>query len=101
MASNNIDTTAEEPTSGVPHARSWSFPDTMESKATNGAMAEKPLVPEVGEVDPLAEELIPNQDHVHYKTLNWWHCGILMIAECISLGILSLPAALATLGLLP
>ena len=40
-------------------------------------------------------------DHVHYKTLKWWHCGILMIAECISLGILSLPHAMAVLGLLP
>lgn len=53
------------------------------------------------EIDPLAEELLQGQDHVHYKTLNWWHGGILMIAECISLGILSLPHAMARLGLVP
>ncbi|KAF5862313.1 hypothetical protein ETB97_011837 [Aspergillus alliaceus] len=38
---------------------------------------------------------------VKYKTLTWWQCGTLMIAESISLGVLSLPAAVATLGLLP
>jgi hypothetical protein len=68
----------------------------VEKKTAQAAVAEH-----VTEVDPLAEDLILSQDHVHYKTLNWWHCGILMIAECISLGILSLPAALAKLGLIP
>ena len=53
------------------------------------------------DVDPLDENLLQGQDHVHYETLNWFHCGVLMIAECISLGILSLPAAMAKLGLIP
>lgn len=38
---------------------------------------------------------------VRYRTLHWWQCGMIMIAETISLGILSLPSAVATLGLAP
>jgi hypothetical protein len=38
---------------------------------------------------------------IHYKTMSWWHVGILMIAENISLGILALPQSVAVLGLLP
>lgn len=55
---------------------------------------------------------------IHYKTCDWWHTGIrtsrlscphywpliqsaVMIAETISLGVLALPQALASLGLVP
>ncbi|PLB44159.1 putative amino acid transporter [Aspergillus steynii IBT 23096] len=38
---------------------------------------------------------------VQYRVMKWWHCGMLMIAENISLGILSLPSAVATLGIVP
>ncbi|KAB8257399.1 transmembrane amino acid transporter protein-domain-containing protein [Aspergillus pseudonomiae] len=38
---------------------------------------------------------------IKYKTLTWWQCGLLMICESVSLGVLSLPAAVATLGLVP
>ncbi|KAI9374872.1 transmembrane amino acid transporter protein-domain-containing protein [Aspergillus egyptiacus] len=38
---------------------------------------------------------------IKYRTLEWWQCGMIMIAETISLGILSLPSAMATLGLVP
>ncbi|XHG05571.1 hypothetical protein AWENTII_008789 [Aspergillus wentii] len=38
---------------------------------------------------------------VKYRTMTWWNCGMLMIAENISLGILSLPSAMATLGIVP
>ncbi|OCK83619.1 N amino acid transport system protein [Lepidopterella palustris CBS 459.81] len=38
---------------------------------------------------------------VHYRTCEWWHAGILMLAETISLGVLALPQAVATLGLFP
>ncbi|CAG8032713.1 unnamed protein product [Penicillium salamii] len=48
--------------------------------------------------DPFGEE---NQTGVKYKTMAWWQAGMIMIAETISLGILSLPKALATLGLVP
>ncbi|RDW81695.1 neutral amino acid permease [Aspergillus mulundensis] len=38
---------------------------------------------------------------VKYKTLKWWQCGLLMVAETVSLGVLSLPAAVAGLGFVP
>ncbi|KAJ5463386.1 Amino acid transportertransmembrane [Penicillium sp. IBT 31633x] len=38
---------------------------------------------------------------VKYKTLKWWQCGLLMVAETVSLGVLSLPAAVAALGIVP
>ncbi|QKX60385.1 uncharacterized protein TRUGW13939_07530 [Talaromyces rugulosus] len=38
---------------------------------------------------------------VKYKTLAWWQCGMLMISESVSLGVLSLPAAVASLGIVP
>jgi amino acid permease len=36
-----------------------------------------------------------------YKTLQWWRAGALLIAETISLGILSLPKVVATVGFVP
>ena len=45
------------------------------------------------------EGQVDNPSEVQYKTMDWWHCGLLMIAECISLGVLSLPHAMAVLGL--
>jgi hypothetical protein len=40
-------------------------------------------------------------DEIHYKTCKWWQTGMLMIAETISLGILSLPSVLSKVGLVP
>ena len=38
---------------------------------------------------------------IKYKTLSWQLCAILMIAEIVSNGMLSLPAALAVVGIVP
>ncbi|KAI6350225.1 hypothetical protein MCOR25_010575 [Pyricularia grisea] len=38
---------------------------------------------------------------INHKTLTWWQGGIVLIAETVSLGVLSLPSVLATLGLIP
>jgi hypothetical protein len=38
---------------------------------------------------------------IHYKTCKWWQTGMLMLAETISLGILSLPSVLSKVGLIP
>ncbi|KAJ5632516.1 hypothetical protein N7490_008855 [Penicillium lividum] len=38
---------------------------------------------------------------IKYRTMKWWHCGFLMLAENVSVGILSLPSAVATLGMVP
>ncbi|KIW05361.1 uncharacterized protein PV09_03877 [Verruconis gallopava] len=87
----------------VEKARTKSFPNSLETAESTGTGAvlvnthEDPKL----EVDPLSELTVSSEDHVHYQTLNWWQCGVLMIAECISLGILSLPRALAVLGLIP
>ncbi|QSL64550.1 hypothetical protein MERGE_001851 [Pneumocystis wakefieldiae] len=52
--------------------------------------------------DKLYDEKNPFQDEsngVKYRTMSWTHTGILMIAETISLGVLSLPSMYATLGI--
>ncbi|RAH67450.1 amino acid transporter [Aspergillus aculeatinus CBS 121060] len=49
------------------------------------------------EQDPFGAE----HGEVQYKTLDWWQSGFLMIAETVSLGVLSLPSTVATVGLIP
>ncbi|GLA86735.1 hypothetical protein AtubIFM56815_011005 [Aspergillus tubingensis] len=62
---------------------------------------------EVGENKDLAlqqtQDAFGNEEfaEVKYKVLKWWQCGLLMVAETVSLGVLSLPAAVAGLGLVP
>ena len=46
--------------------------------------------------DPFGDE---EGEGVKYRTLEWWQCSMIMIAETISLGILSLPSVLATIGM--
>jgi hypothetical protein len=46
--------------------------------------------------DPFGDEEFAE---IKYRTLQWWQCGMIMIAETVSLGILSLPSAVAVLGL--
>ncbi|KAL4888173.1 transmembrane amino acid transporter protein-domain-containing protein [Aspergillus ambiguus] len=52
---------------------------------------------------PYAEDVFGDEENaeVKYKVLKWWQCGCLMVAETVSLGVLSLPAAVAGLGLVP
>ncbi|RAH70336.1 uncharacterized protein BO66DRAFT_374017 [Aspergillus aculeatinus CBS 121060] len=52
---------------------------------------------------PPADDPFGNEEmaEVKFRTMKWWNCGMLMIAENISLGILSLPSAVATLGIVP
>ncbi|KAK2774530.1 hypothetical protein FQN53_003650 [Emmonsiellopsis sp. PD_33] len=50
------------------------------------------------DADPFGDE---SSSGVQYKVLTWWQCGLLMIAETMSLGILALPSAVAALGLAP
>lgn len=75
------------------------------------------------ETAPYRLDVFGDEEHaeVKYKVLKWWYaaislvdsshvvlmrslfrqCGLLMVAETVSLGILSLPAAVAGLGLAP
>jgi len=50
------------------------------------------------ESDPFGDV---EEGDVKYRTLKWWQCSMIMIAETISLGILSLPSVLATVGMVP
>ena len=44
----------------------------------------------------------PEDDHqIQYKTLSWPLVAVLMIAEIVSNGMLSLPSSLAVVGLVP
>ncbi|OJJ08139.1 hypothetical protein ASPVEDRAFT_179311 [Aspergillus versicolor CBS 583.65] len=49
-------------------------------------------------VDAFGDE---SNAEIKYKTMEWWQTGMFMIAESVSLGVLSLPATLAQLGLAP
>jgi hypothetical protein len=46
--------------------------------------------------DPFGDEA---DAEVKYRTMAWWQAAVTMIAETISLGILSLPSVLAAIGL--
>ncbi|KAI9727151.1 MAG: hypothetical protein M1828_007352 [Chrysothrix sp. TS-e1954] len=79
---------------------------TTSATATGGSINKTVITTTVREVDVEAEsapvlmgpkDVLADGD-VQFKTMSWWHVGLLMIAETISLGILSLPWALATLG---
>ncbi|EMR08504.1 hypothetical protein PNEG_03329 [Pneumocystis murina B123] len=48
-----------------------------------------------GEKNPFEDE----SNGIKYRTMTWIHTGILMTAETISLGVLSLPSMYATLGI--
>jgi len=47
--------------------------------------------------DPFGDE---EEGDVRYRTLKWWQCSVIMIAETVSLGILSLPSVLASIGMI-
>ncbi|CAG8104657.1 unnamed protein product [Penicillium olsonii] len=53
---------------------------------------------ETHDEDPFGDE---QNGEIRYRTMKWWQCGMIMIAETVSLGILSLPSAVAVLGLAP
>ncbi|CAI7655509.1 hypothetical protein PCG10_000896 [Penicillium crustosum] len=53
--------------------------------------------------NPQYQDAFGNEEgaEVKYKTMKWWQTGMFMIAESVSLGVLSLPKTLAQLGLAP
>lgn len=44
------------------------------------------------------EDIEADEHHINYQSMSWWHCGLIMLAETVSLGILSLPMAVSGLG---
>ncbi|KAJ6114957.1 hypothetical protein N7486_000735 [Penicillium sp. IBT 16267x] len=55
------------------------------------------------EKPPIVDDPFGNEEsgEVKYRVMKWWQAGMLMVAENISLGIMSLPSAVATLGIVP
>jgi len=51
------------------------------------------------QLDPFAGTV--EDGDINFRSLAWWQAGMVMIAETISLGVLSLPSVLATIGLVP
>lgn len=58
------------------------------------------LLGELSSSYPIGDENTGSGD-IHYKSCKWWQTGMLMLAETISLGILSLPSVLSNVGLIP
>ncbi|ETI28587.1 hypothetical protein G647_01037 [Cladophialophora carrionii CBS 160.54] len=60
-------------------------------------------LPKDGNVDPEKHDPMASriEGGVEYKSMIWWQAGMVMVAETISLGILSLPRAMADLGIVP
>lgn len=78
---------------GVP-----THPEPVDSEAGSG-WKEKEFEKEMPQYqDAFGDE---TNAEVKYKTMEWWQAGMFMIAESVSLGVLSLPATLASLGLAP
>ncbi|KAI2730188.1 hypothetical protein CBS147332_2040 [Penicillium roqueforti] len=76
----------------------------LDEKYVADSKIERPLEKDVEKkLDATQLEPFGNEDtaEVKYRTMKWWHCGMLMIAENVSVGILSLPSAVATLGMVP
>ncbi|KAJ6150932.1 hypothetical protein N7470_007526 [Penicillium chermesinum] len=71
-------------------------PIDTESGYNDKFLDEKPVVPQFQ--DAFGDEA---NAEVKYKTMEWWQAGMFMIAESVSLGVLSLPGTLAQLGLAP
>ncbi|BCR90719.1 neutral amino acid permease [Aspergillus chevalieri] len=87
-------------------------PTTVDLETGHESESKKNTGPdEISAIDEKKDDQIPayQQDafgneefaEVKYKVLKWWQCGLLMVAETVSLGVLSLPQAVAGLGLVP
>ena len=81
----------------------WSQPAEKDLKArvfTNfeGGGTLTMLAPIPTLCEPFGDE---RNAQVQYRTMHWWQAGMIMVAETISLGILSLPSVLAGLGFVP
>ncbi|KDQ63834.1 hypothetical protein JAAARDRAFT_29881 [Jaapia argillacea MUCL 33604] len=77
-----------------------SEPELHDSEKQSPRLDEKFTKAEVSEVDA---DVFGNEEgnQIQYKTLSWQFVSFLMIAEIVSNGILSLPSALAVVGIVP
>ncbi|KAH6668063.1 aromatic and neutral aliphatic amino acid permease [Verticillium dahliae] len=68
-------------------------------QSSKGANNDAPPPPFPENVGGLVEK--DEGELIDFKTLHWLQGGIVLVAETVSLGILSLPSVLATVGLVP
>lgn len=69
-----------------------------EKQVGENVPADKTVQKEQDQDDPFGDE---SNNDVKYRTMEWYHAAVILIAETISLGILSLPSMLATIGMVP
>ncbi|KAF2084045.1 amino acid transporter [Saccharata proteae CBS 121410] len=94
-------TADETATAGAPIGTEKQFEKDLESHPSSGdapAYNEERRGSRVETRDPFGDE---DGAEVKYRTMAWWHAALIMIAETISLGILSLPSVLAAIGIVP
>ncbi|KII93344.1 hypothetical protein PLICRDRAFT_100422 [Plicaturopsis crispa FD-325 SS-3] len=71
---------------------------TVEKLPSDGVVKDVDERLQHGKVDVFVD----NEEHqIHYKTLSWQFVAMLMIAEIVSNGMLSLPSTLAIVGIVP
>ena len=80
------------------HAEDPEQPPLEKGELTHEEERTRDLAAKFGKHDPFGDE---TNAQVKYKTMKWWQASMIMIAETISLGILSLPSVLATVGFAP
>jgi amino acid permease len=77
-------------------------PDVLPEKKQNFAEADSDRIEAPPIYAPENEDAEKDaSEEINYHTLTWWQAGVVMIAETVSLGILSLPAVVANLGIAP
>ncbi|KAL9127413.1 MAG: hypothetical protein Q9217_003709 [Psora testacea] len=92
---NNYRAGYEDEGTATDHAYQYSYEERHPNDTEKGPSN---TVGYKGKDDPFGDE---TNSEVKYRTMHWWQAGMIMIAETISLGILSLPSVLAAVGIVP
>ena len=93
MNSHDVETTPRSEDSTPPNR-----PRPSHGISGNTLFDASPADTQDKQVDPMESRI---EGGVEYKSMVWWQAGMVMVAETISLGILSLPRAMADLGIVP
>lgn len=91
------DSTAKPPVDGVMNGQGYESESTLPTDGRNSYQTtEKRRSETEGQVGNLFD-----QGGKNYRTVGRWMSGVILITNQVGIGILSLPAALQTLGLVP
>eukprot|EP00871_Galdieria_phlegrea_P003903 jgi/Galph1/4513/GphlegSOOS_G3163.1 len=95
---SKVETSGEEISSSLPLVEDEK---TKSLDAVNAEDVEK-YSEDAKEEAPVYDVFGNEEEHsIRYKTMSWVKCGVVMIAETIALGVLSLPSVNQTVGMLP